>query len=210
MSEKANFAAAFSLFSFAGRRPGAVNDMSAEQERSAILAEYAVGNTVLFGKQNGQPIAWQVMDENGKFRMLLAKAPVAQQPYNERYLDTSWQTCTLRKWLNGPFVRETFTMEEQTRILATRVENLPNPKYYTNAGAGSVDKLFILSLDEVEKYLPTDALRAAGSWWWLRSPGSNLLSAAAVYEDGSIYDTGINVNYTDGGVRPALWLRLKV
>ena len=207
--EESKFCGCFFLF-LSGCRPGVVTNMISEQERSAILAEYAVGNTVLFGHQNGRPISWQVIDENGKFRMLLAKEPVAQQPYHERYFDTSWQTCSLRKWLNGTFVREAFSMEEQTRILATRVENLPNPKYYTNGGENSVDKLFILSLAEVEKYLPSDALRAAGAWWWLRTPGSNLLSAASVYEDGSIYDTGININYTDGGVRPALWLRLKV
>lgn len=184
--------------------------MISEQERNAILAEYTVGNTVLFGSKDGQPISWKVIDENGKIRMLLAEGLVAQQPYNERYLDTSWQTCSLRRWLNGPFIREVFSLEEQTRILATRVENLPSPKYYTNGGANSVDKLFILSLEEVEKYLPSDALRKVGAWWWLRSPGCNLLSAASVYEDGSIYDTGININYTDGGVRPAMWIRLKV
>ena len=31
---------------------------------------------------------------------------------------------------------------------------------------------------------------------------------ASVYADGSLYDTGINVHYTDGGVRPAMWVLL--
>ena len=184
--------------------------MVSEQERSAILAAYAIGNTVQFGQKDGQPISWQVIDENGKFRMLLATEPVAQQPYHERYVDTSWLKCSLRKWLNGTFIRECFSMEEQIRILATRLKNLPNPKYYTNGCEDSVDKLFLLSLEEVEKYLPTDAQRKLDTWWWLRTPGSNLLSAVSVYEDGSVYDTGININYTDGGVRPALWVRMKV
>ena len=40
-------------------------------------------------------------------------------------------------------------------------------------------------------------------------PGCNLLSAASVYTDGSVYDTGINLDYAEGGVRPAMWLLLR-
>lgn len=50
---------------------------------------------------------------------------------------------------------------------------------------------------------------ALGEWWWTRTPGSNLVSAVAVYPDGSLYIPGININYTDGGVRPAMWILLK-
>lgn len=184
--------------------------MTAEKkEWNAILTEYAVGNIVQLGKYNKCPISWKVIGENGKMRLLLAEGIVAQQPYNERYVDTSWRECSLRRWLNGPFLREAFSLEERSKILNTRVENPANPKYHTNGGFGSVDKLFALSLGEAEEYLPSDELRKAGAWWWLRSPGSNLLSASSVYEDGSIYDTGINIDYIDGGVRPAMWVLLR-
>ena len=70
-------------------------------------------------------------------------------------------------------------------------------------------KVFVLDLEEVQKYCPTDEDRKIGKWWWLRNPGSGLLSVACVYEDGTLYDYGINNNYTDGGVRPAMWVRIK-
>lgn len=41
-------------------------------------------------------------------------------------------------------------------------------------------------------------------------PGCNLLSAVSDCEDGSIYEIGINVNYASGGVRPAMWVLLRV
>ena len=51
--------------------------------------------------------------------------------------------------------------------------------------------------------------RALGDWWWLRTPGSNLFSAVAVYDDGSLYEFGIHVHYENGGVRPVVWVLLK-
>lgn len=184
--------------------------MMTEQEKQAVLAEYAAGNRVTMGRHDGQDMVWKVLEARGKMRLLLSERVLARRPYNERYVDTSWRECSLRRWLNGEFLREAFTLEERTKILNTCVDNPPNPKYCTNGGMGSVDKLFALSLGEVDEYLPADGDRAAGVWWWLRSPGSNLLSAASVYTDGSVYDTGINIDYTDGGVRPAMWVLLRV
>lgn len=183
--------------------------MEKEELRQALLTEYTVGNTVTMGRWDGNSIHWRVLAANGKMRLLMAERIVAEQPYNERYVDTSWREYTLRRWLNGPFLREAFTLDERTRILNTRVNTPANPKYRTNGGLSSVDKLFALDLEEVEEYLPSDEFRKVGKWWWLRSPGSNLLSAASVYEDGSVYDTGINIDYTDGGVRPAMWILLR-
>lgn len=181
-----------------------------EEQRQAVLAEYEIGKTVTMGSYQGRVLRWRVLEANGKMRLLVAEDVVAERPYNELYVDTSWRTCSLRRWLNGEFLREAFTLEERTKILNTRVSNPPNPKYYTNGGLDSVDKLFALSIGEAEEYLPSNEARALGKWWWLRSPGNNLLSAVSVYEDGSIYETGINDNYVDGGVRPAMWVLLRV
>ena len=65
-------------------------------------------------------------------------------------------------------------------------------------------------MEEILRYLPAEADRAGDGWWWLRTPGCNLLSAASVYTDGSIYDIGTHVNYPAVGVRPMLWVLLRV
>jgi hypothetical protein len=109
-------------------------------------------------------------------------------------------------------------------------------KYLPKGGADTTDKVFLLSLEEVVRYFgdsgqlanPPEGVatwdiwriddqyndaRIAyesdgnASWWWLRSPGDNSCDAAAVYGDGWVGVTGLDVDFNDG-VRPALWLNL--
>ena len=184
--------------------------MQIDTEKQARLRAYQVGNTVTLGTDQGRALRWRVLDANGRMRLLLAEGIVAHKPYNGQYVDTCWRDCSLRRWLNGAFLRETFSLEERTMILNTRVDNPPNPMYSTNGGPGSVDKLFLLSIGQAEQYLPANEERSLGTWWWLRSPGNNLLSVSSVYADGSLYITGINCHYAEGGVRPAMWVLLRV
>ena len=177
------------------------------EEKQAAAQQHTPGSILYIGTYQGKRLPWRVLEQKGKVHLLLAEEILTQRPYHQRYIDVSWSRCSLRKWLNQELIREAFTFEERTRILNTRLENKANPKYQTNAGDKTVDKLYLLSLQELETYLPRREDRRLDCWWWLRSPGCNLLTAASVYEDGSVYDTGINVHYTDGGVRPAMWYR---
>ncbi|MGN0803720.1 MAG: DUF6273 domain-containing protein [Candidatus Faecivicinus sp.] len=189
---------------------GGFKSAAAYAQRCRTLIQYAVGGTVTMGSWDGRPIRWRVADARGKLRLLLAEDAFLQRPYNDLRVDVSWKTSTLRRWLNGEFLDAAFTREERAAVIAGRVDNPRNPKFFTQGGAPSMDKVFILTLEEIEKYLPAQQERALGRWWWVRMPGCNLLSAVSVCEDGSIYDIGINVNYESGGVRPALWVLLRV
>ena len=171
--------------------------------------EWEPGSQVVFGKIDGSPITWRVLDKQGQLRLIFAEDIVAHRPYNKMYVDAYWGTCSLRRWLNQEFIQKCFSFEERIRIINTRVENRRNRKWESDGGPGTVDKVFILDIEEVQKYFPEDKDRETGKWWWLRNPGSGLLSVACVYEDGTIYDYGINNNYTEGGVRPAMWVRIK-
>ena len=178
-------------------------------QKCRTLIDYMVGNTVTFGSWQGKPIRWRVMDERGRMRMLFAEEIVTRRTYHDTPTDTSWRECDLRKWLNGEFLQEAFTPLERAKITAVRVENPRNAKYFTNAGLNTMDKVYVMNTVEAEKYLPDEKDRATGDWWWLRTPGSNLFSAVAVYDDGSLYEFGIHVHYENGGVRPVLWVLLK-
>lgn len=178
-------------------------------QKCETLIEYMVGNTVTFGSFEGQPIRWRVLDERGRMRMLLAEEPVTRRAYHDTPTDTSWKECSLRQWLNGPFLEAAFTPAERSKITAVRVENPRNAVYFTNAGLNTMDRAYVLNTAEAEKYFPDQKDRALGDWWWLRTPGSNLFSAVAVYDDGSLYQFGIHVHYENGGVRPVIWVLLK-
>ena len=175
----------------------------------SIYEQHPLGDVISWGVWEDKPLLWRVLDREGDKRLLLAEEIVARQPYNKEYDNTYWQTSTLRRWLNQTFFQQAFSLRERSRILNTRMKNPPNPRYLTSGGGDTVDKLFLLGIDQLEAYLPADEDRALGSWWWVRSPGMNILSAASVYEDGSLYDTGINIHFPEGGVRPAMWILLR-
>lgn len=175
-----------------------------------LFEVYGPGTTLTFGSYNGKPIQWRVLAKRGgRERLLFAENIVAQQPYHERYISMCWQQCSLRKWLNQKFYREAFSFQEQTQIMNTRLENLPNPESSVGSGPDTIDKIFVLSLDELDKYVPAEEDRIRKDWWWLRNVGDNNLSACSVYTDGSVYMRGINIHYKEGGVRPAMWIMLR-
>ena len=63
------------------------------------------------------------------------------------------------------------------------------------------DELFLLSVEEYEKY--KGVIPVIGSWWWLRSPGHDSYDAASVNDGGSVDAYGFNV-IDARGIRPAL------
>jgi len=182
---------------------------AAMADKCEMMLSFREGNTVTFGAWEGKPIRWRVADTSGKMRMLIAEDIVLERPYNELRVDSYWQTTTLRKWLNKEFLQEAFTPEQRMLVINTRRTNEPNEQFYTNGGLPTMDKVFVLSKQELDRYLPDTESRNLGRWWWLRTPGDNLLSVTAVDEEGNAYLHGVNIDYAAGGVRPALWVLLR-
>ena len=180
-------------------------------EKCETLLAYMPGCEVTFGCFEGKPIRWQVVDRRGKMRLLLAKEIVTRRHYHRTTLeDATWSDCSLRKWLNQDFLNSAFTPAERLKIVPCKLANLRNRRFYTQGGPDTMDRVHVPGIEEIERYLPDPQSRAGDGWWWLRSPGSNLFSAVAVYDDGTIYENGIHIDYELSGVRPALWVLLKV
>jgi len=186
---------------------------------------YEQDNNAANGKE---PIVWLVLAaENGK-KLLLAEKILDCVPYNGAFGEVIWETCSLRKWLNGDFLNTAFSADEKTGIAETALINSSNKNTSTPGGSDTVDSVFALCYDDVRAYLLNPELRlAAGtdyakskglkisdqsgslgnSIWWLRSPGYNQSTAWTVGSDGDYLRGGsYNVNSGVVGVRPALWL----
>lgn len=58
----------------------------------------------------------------------------------------------IRSWLNGEFYNTAFSAEEQAAVVIADVVNEDNPFYGTEGGSDMADKVWLLSLGEVEKY----------------------------------------------------------
>jgi hypothetical protein len=83
----------------------------------------------------------------------------------------------------------------------------------TDGGNDTDDWIFLLSLDEIRELSTTHTERIVtykgeACWWWLRSPGGSAELAVGISETGGIHANGYEVNNLDGGIRPALWLKL--
>ena len=151
------------------------------------------------------------------------------RPYNSSNTKVTWETCSLRKWLNVTFLKAAFSSAEQTMIADTNVSADRNPEHSTDPGNATTDKVFLLSIDEVNKYFKSDETRKcvptdytianrigtssgitkdgiATCLWWLRTPGVYQRSAAEVYSDGSIVYKGSHVDNFSVGIRPAMWI----
>ncbi|MDE6626907.1 MAG: leucine-rich repeat domain-containing protein [Lachnospiraceae bacterium] len=110
------------------------------------------------------PIKWRVLSVDGKDAFLVADTNLDVQRYNGAYVSVTWETCTMRSWLNGygsssnvcgkdyssdNFLDRAFTASEQNAIKTTAVVNADNPAYGTAGGNSTQDKIFLLSYDEV-------------------------------------------------------------
>ena len=197
-----------------------------------LMRKAAVGDKITFGTyeqdnvtSNGaEDIEWLVLaKENNKILVISDKA-LDYQRYNKTYEKITWEQCSLRKCLNDSFFNAAFSEEEQALIQNTTVSADKNPKYSTDPGNATTDKVFLLSINEAEKYFSGEQARKCTttayviaiaqseydnkyvSWWWLRSPGDKQENAARVDYAGSIDYSSLSVSGNVGCVRPALWI----
>lgn len=170
------------------------------------------GDTVSFGNYKGNT-DWLVLVRQDEKILIISKFAIEEKPYHTKRTEVSWETCSLRDWLNSSYISFTFSDAEQARILSTIVVNTDNAEYNTAGGNDTEDKIFLLSTDEVHKYFSSffdkDTTFADGmtpAAWWLRSPGNARDYAAFVGNVSSVYSYGRQVDYACGAVRPAMWL----
>ena len=192
------------------------------------LAFAEVGDTILFGSyeqdnktSNGkESIEWIVLKKESGRIFVTSKYILDYQDYNKEYASVSWESSSIRKWLNETFVNAAFTNGEQAKILTitNKEEGFAQSKDNTTQ-----DRVFLLSLTEVlnlfssaeeRRCTPTAYAQAQGcriklgenyGWWWLRSldddkDGYNALYVRFDGAAGSIYSYNV-----DNGI--AKWIK---
>lgn len=173
-----------------------------------------IGDKVTFGKYE-----WRVLDIQEGATLLITEDMVELRAFHNKPGDVTWAECELRKYLNGEFY-DGFTDEEKLKIMPTTLKNSDNPWFDTIGGEDTVDKVFLLSIEEaVCKYFgdSSENLRIPNGkykywftrkdvnnekrmakylgyswWWWLRSPGRKQVKAVYVHGDGNVGIQGNN------------------
>ena len=164
-----------------------------KQEEKAESAK--IGDIISFGhyeldnnKRNGnESIEWIILDIQDGQATCISRYGLEAKPFNTKMTPVSWDTCTLRKWLNEDFLYTAFSAEEQDKLVTVTVTADENAEYHTDPGNDSQDRVFIPSAVDVQKYFLTDEERKCqtsktaeihGGWvsldgycnWWLRTP----------------------------------------
>ena len=111
------------------------------------------GNYMITSSENKDAIEWIVLDKQNGKTLLLSKYIIDCKCYNETRDKVTWETCSLRKWLNNDFYNAVFTNDEKNKILTTNLNQIDNPNNNKSKGGNPTnDKIFLLSIDEVQKY----------------------------------------------------------
>ena len=180
------------------------------------LDSISKGDHFTFGNypqgENGEeePIEWRVLAVDGDKALVISEKLLDCVEYNEEYTNVTWETCTLRSWMNHDFLYAAFSNGEQAKIATVTNQNPDNPEYGTEGGNATQDRIFALSIEEANQYFSNvnDRSREGTCWWWLRSPGYGGNYAADVDGTGDIGQFGSNVDNFNVAVRPAFWLNL--
>ena len=122
--------------------------------------------TITFGKYQ-----WRVLEEKNGKALILSEHIVEERSYHKDVVDITWERSDMRQYINGSFF-ESFSQEEQSRILETKVSDRDNPWHGTKCGNPTIDKLFLLSYDEVIKYFGDSGdLQSHQGWNWIDVEG---------------------------------------
>ena len=212
-------------------KDGAAANITGGQVSNIYFGNYAQSDKTGSTKD---PIKWRVLANNtsSKQLFLLSDQGLDAVQYHTAVEDVTWEKSTIRSWLNETFYKAAFNSSEQGMIKSTTVTADVNPEYSTDPGNDTTDKVFLLSINEVNKYFSSDEARKcvptdyainkgastsdsykvdgkATCWWWLRSPGCYGGDAARVYSDGGVAYYGFNVRRGSSCVRPAFNLNLE-
>lgn len=189
------------------------------------------GQIVSFGRyeqdnnpENGKdPIEWRILKKENDAILLVSKYCIECAVYNDRE-NTNWANSSIRKWLNNDFFNDGFSNLEKGVILSTENDNQKISTHSTDNGANTVDEVFLLTIEDANRYFTSDPDRAAEptaralsrgikavnnrSSWWLRSMGNSSSAAAYVFLNGHIGEDGDIVNSNNMGVRPVIRIRV--
>ena len=111
-----------------------------------------------------EPIKWRVLEVSNGQALLLADKVLDAQQYNKNYVNVTWETSSIRSWLNGKkstsnqpkidytkrnFINTAFSENEREAISITNVINDNNIEYGTSGGNNTFDKIFLLAESQV-------------------------------------------------------------
>ena len=192
---------------------------------------FEIGDKISFGRyfqgkdDKKRPLYWYIIDLNNNQMTLLSKYAIHSLPYHSEKKNITWETCSLREYLNDQFYNAAFNEKEQTAILNMPLEPALGEGKSLIQSRRTRDKVFLLDADmvgnlpdEIRICYPTKKAVAENSlfrgrglstedytYWWLRNPGK---TNKTVLVCGGYGITKKSVDSDTVGVRPVIVVNL--
>ena len=211
------------------------------------LASLEKGDTFFMGyyEQNGdmtdgrEPIEWVVLSKTDSKVLVISKYVLDTLPYNiTEDKGLTWETCSIRKWLNKEFYKSSFSKSEKSLIIKSKIKTLGTE--YGAEGCTTKDKVFLLSYEEATstKLFKDRSFRRArithycecrgasetdiSNWledsssdevmsccWLLRGTQGYPWEACTVHQGGDVINVGDCFVDNSYGIRPAMYIKIK-
>ena len=209
------------------------------QIKEKMMKDASVGSIILFGEyeqdgnyDNGKElIEWIVVEEQEGSILVVSRYGLEGQRFDPEGEAAYWQTSSIRSWLNGRFIDNSFANENPSSVLQAI---LTNYKYPEDADPDDIDdiipeeyetrdRVFLLSSIDVERLFKDEnarickasayaiengvaALSNDACDWWLRSSGRTL-GLTNEFVKGSDGSIGESANNVVNAIRPAMWIK---
>ncbi len=202
----------------------AADNLDIDVGDSVHFGSYEIDGDVYDGKET---LEWTVLDITEERMLLLCDYCIDALPYDSYGDNVTWADSEIREWLNNDFVDTAFNGDPYGFLWY--IYNSTSDGYTkADGGDNTNDGVFLLSINEVKKYLPdmksrratvTEYAKQQGAScgennygrWWLRSPGFSQDMAAYIEGgmlSGLIMRVGEAVECNSICVRPAIWINI--
>ncbi len=94
-------------------------------------------------------IKWKVLKNDGSTLFVVADQGLDCKDYHDVGGNATWESSTIRTWLNDDFYQTAFSSNEQNVIVQQNIINEGNAEYGTDGGGNTKDKVFLLSIGDV-------------------------------------------------------------
>lgn len=195
------------------------------------------GETFSFGRYeqneevNGvEPIEWIVLEKEDSRMLVVTKYGLTAQPYSVSGKYTTWDSSSIRTWLEDEFYTYAFSEDEKRYIAQTTnvADDDTDAKSYQ--GYDTSDHTFLLSVTEYNEHFKNNPSVSSADrycepvpnasnvvekinnprycWWWLRTTVNQGKTAYSINCDGTTNYGTREVHWKQGAIRPAMWISL--
>ena len=179
------------------------SDADGGSEELTLAPLVSVGDIINFGE-----IDWLVLDVQSDRVLIISWYILDIRAYHGTNELITWEYSDIRHYLNNEFMYNRFTPDEILQIAETTLINSNNQWFGTDGGNDTIDRVFLLSIEEVVRYFGDSGKlgNQPQAHYWGISDEFNLNRIAYLHDSVDVSAVVTDLPITPGGSW-SWWLR---